>query len=103
LATLDSNAPDAASGRVKGENPMSRFALTLAAASFAAVLGLSAAAEAETGAAGRPAGHKAPMHPSTLTLRSGAHAGRHSRHHNYAHQTFHQPTPVHGTMAGPRI
>ncbi|HZZ61878.1 MAG TPA: hypothetical protein VFE63_11985 [Roseiarcus sp.] len=82
---------------------MSRFALILGAACFVAAFGLSVAAEAETGPAGRPAGHKAPMHPSTLTVRSGAHARPHGRHHNYAHDTFHQPTPIHGTMAGPRI
>ena len=74
-------------------------------ASFALLLGLSIAAapaSAQTGAA-KPAGHKVPMHPSTLTLRSGAHGERHHRHHNYAHHTFRQPTPIHGTMAGPRI
>jgi hypothetical protein len=81
---------------------MSRFALILAAASFDAAIGLSVAAKAETGA-GSPAGRRAPMHPSPLTLKSGVHASRHSRHHNYAHDTFRQPTPVHGTMAGPRV
>jgi hypothetical protein len=81
---------------------MSRFTLILAAASFAASA-LSVVAQAEIGAAGSPVGHKVPMHPSTLTLRSGAQASRHSRHHNYAHDTFRQPTPIHGTMAGPRI
>ena len=77
----------------------------LLGASFALLLGLSIAADAasaQTGAA-KPADHKVPMHPSTLTLRSGAHRERHHRHHNYAHDTFRQPTPIHGTMAGPRI
>ena len=82
---------------------MSRFTLILGAASFVAAFGLSLAAEAETGALSRPAGHKMPMHPSTLTLRSGAHASPRRRNHNYAHDTFHQPTPIHGTVVGPRI
>jgi hypothetical protein len=82
---------------------LSRFTLILAAASFVAASALSVGARAETGAGGSPAGHRTPMHPSTLTLRSGAHASRHGRYHNYAHDTFRQPTPVHGTMAGPRL
>ncbi len=72
---------------------------------FALLLGLliaAAPATAQSGAA-RPASHKVPMHPSTLTLRSGAHGERRHRHHDYAHHTFRQPTPIHGTMAGPRI
>lgn len=82
---------------------MSRSTLVLGAASLVAALGLSVVAEAETGPAKRPADDKAPMHPSTLTLRSGAHVGGHGRHHNYAHDTFRQPAPIHGTVAGPRI
>ena len=66
-------------------------------------LGLSIAAEAETVAAGSPNAHKVPMHRSTLTLRSGAHGRPHGRHHNCVHDTFRQPTPIHGTMAGPRM
>lgn len=82
---------------------MSRLGLVLGAASFIAVLVLSAAADAETGAVGKSAGKTVPMHPSTLTLRSAAHGSRRTRHLNYAHDTFHQPTPIHGTMAGPRM
>ncbi len=77
----------------------------LPGASFALLLGLSIAAapaSAQTAAA-NPAGHKVPMNPNTLTLRSGAHGGRHNRHGNYARDTFRHPTPIHGTMAGPRI
>src|SRR5208282_3788089 len=35
-------------------------------------------------------------HPRTGHIPSGA-AG-----HNYAHSTFHHPTPIHGTLAAPR-
>ena len=82
---------------------MFRLALLVAAASFAAALGLSVAARAQTAGAETPAGAKVPMHPSTLTLRTGKPAPRHHRHHNYAHDTLHSRTPVHGTMAGPRM
>ena len=65
--------------------------------------GLSLVANAETAAAGKPAGHKVPMHPSTLTVRSSEHPQRLRRSHHYARDTFNPPTPIHGTMAGPRM
>jgi len=80
---------------------MSRLVLALGAAPFAVVLGLAIAAHA--GTAEPSVAHKVPMHPSALTLKPGPHGKRHARHHNYVHDTFHQPTPIHGTMAGPRI
>ncbi len=78
---------------------MSRFALLLAATSLAAACGLSNAIAEPANATGR----KAPMHPSTLTLRNGARPGQHRGHHHYAHDTLRQTTPIHGTMAGPRM
>ncbi|HKN30091.1 MAG TPA: hypothetical protein VJY34_20325 [Roseiarcus sp.] len=81
---------------------MFRLALILGAASFVAVLGLSIAADAQTAVAGKPAGEKFPMDPSTLSTRSGAHVRQRPRD-NYAHDTFNQPTPIQGTMAGPRM
>jgi hypothetical protein len=52
-----------------------------------------------------PTAHKVSMHPSALTLKghTRANAKGQRRHHNYVHDTFHQPTHVHGTMAGPRM
>jgi hypothetical protein len=85
----------------KRKGLMSRLMLALGAAPFALVLGLSIAAHA--GIAEPAAGHKVPMHPSALTLKSGSHGKQRARHHNYVHDTFHQPTPVHGTTAGPRM
>ena len=82
---------------------MYRLALLFAAASFVSALGLATASDAQTGAASKPAGHKVPMHPSTLTLKSGGHGKPHGRHHGYSGHTFQPPTPIHGTMAGPRI
>ena len=81
-----------------------RRPLRLAALTFAAALGLSAGAYAQSDSGG-PTGAKVPMHPSALTLKShtGPHAKAHHRRHNYVHDTLHQPTPVHGTMAGPRM
>ena len=77
---------------------MSRFVLLLAATSLAAACGLSNAIAGSVGATGQ----KAPMHPSTLTLRNGARPGQHRSHH-YAHHTLRRTTPIHGTMAGPRM
>jgi hypothetical protein len=82
---------------------MSRLALILGAGSFVAVLGLSIAANAQTAAAGAPNADKVGMHPSTLTLRSGAPPRKHRDRQNYAHDTFNPPTPIQGTMAGPRM
>ena len=79
---------------------MSRLVSALGGAPFALVLGLSIAAHA--GTAESAAGKKVPMHPSALTLKSAPHGKQHARHHNYVRDTFHQPTPIHGTMAGPR-
>ncbi len=81
---------------------MFRLTLILGAASFVAVLWLSAAADAQTAAAGKPAGDKVLMAPSPLSMRSGAHVRQRPRD-NYAHDTFSQPTPIQGTMAGPRM
>jgi hypothetical protein len=49
-------------------------------------------------------GKKVPMHPSTLTLRTGRERG-HTRpiHPHYSRARFHQPTPIHGAFAGPRM
>ena len=81
---------------------MFRPALILGAASFVAVLGLSNAADAQTAAAGKPAGDKVRVDASTVNTRSRANVRRRPRD-NYAHDTFNQPTPIQGTMAGPRI
>ena len=87
-----------------GQCPMSRLALLFGAASFVAVLGLSAAADAETGAVGKPAGQEASHASEHADPQIGARTeSAASRHHNYAHDTFRQPTPIHGTMAGPRM
>jgi hypothetical protein len=82
---------------------MSRLPLLVAAVSLVAVLGPSIAARAETAGAARPAGAKVPMHPSTLTVRTGKRARPHHRYHDYAHDTFRSRTPIHGTVAGPRM
>ena len=63
---------------------MFRLTLILGAASFVAVLGLSIASDAQTAAAGRPAGDKGLMDPSTQSTRSGAHVRQRPRD-NYAH------------------
>lgn len=90
----------------------SRLALLVAAAFFAAALGLTAAARAQTAAASKPAGATAPMHPHQLTVRSGPrpasvprsrHTARGHRHRNYVHDTFRTPTPIQGTVVGPRM
>ncbi len=82
-----------------------RFATLLEAASFGFCLCLSPHADAQTAQSsandGAAASHKVPMHPSALTVRPHAHAK--GRHQNYAHDASHQPTPIHGTMAGPRM
>ncbi len=78
-----------------------RLAVILAAM-LLAVAGWPAVAIAGPSSA---AAHKVPMHPSALTLKghTRANAKGHHRHHNYVHDTFHQPTHIHGTMAGPRM
>jgi len=82
---------------------LKRFALTLAAASFAVAASCIAATAGPSDAGAVGAGHKVPMHPSALTLRGRSSAARsHRRHPNYVHDTFHRPTHIHGTMAGPR-
>jgi len=49
-------------------------------------------------------GKKVPMHPSTLTLRTGREWGQaRPIHPHYSHARFHQSTPIHGTFAGPRM
>jgi hypothetical protein len=84
---------------------MSRLS-TLAnlAALGAALLAGSWAAAATSEPASKPASaasHRVRMHPNTLTLKSGA---RHRpRTHNHVHDTFHRPTHIHGTFAGPRV
>jgi hypothetical protein len=72
-----------------------------------ATLALTAAVWPEVTAAQSPdaGARKVPMHPSTLTLRGHSRSrvpGNH-RYHNHVHNTFNQRTPIHGTMAGPRM
>jgi hypothetical protein len=81
---------------------MFRLTLILGAASFVPVLVLSIAADGQTAAAGKPAGDKVPMDPSAPNMRSGAHVRQRPRD-NYVHDTFNQPTPIQGTMAGSRM
>jgi len=61
---------------------------------------MSIAADARA-AAGKPTGDKVLM-DRTLTTRSGAHVRQRPRD-NYAHDTFNLPTPIQGTIAGPRM
>ena len=70
------------------------FATALAVAAWSNVAG------AQSSKAGA---YRVPMHPSTLTLRSHGRANvrGHHRTHNRAGNTHR--TPIHGTMAGPRI
>jgi len=42
------------------------------------------------------------MHPSTLTLNNGR-THRRPLHPTHVRHTFNQPTPIHGTMMGPRM
>ena len=79
---------------------MPRLALLFAAMSVAVFCNLPVASSAGTAT---PTGHKVPMHPQTLTLKTGARVSHHRRQHHYAHDTFRQTSPIHGTMAGPRI
>jgi hypothetical protein len=82
-----------------------RFALILASIGFAfAACSAVATAGPPSDAAATNGAHKAPMHPRALTLRGHSSGAKsHRRHPNYVHDTFHQPTHIHGTMAGPRM
>jgi len=82
----------------------SRFVLMLAAAAVLAAGGV-APSVAQTAApdSPRPAANTVPMHPSTLTAGPGRPAPRRTHpHRNHVRATFNQPTPIQGTMAGPR-
>ena len=83
---------------------MSRLILLAQVAAVGAAIFISAFAQAQTtpGAAQKSAASRTvPMHPSALTLGSNH---RHAAgHHNHVRHTFNQPTPIHGTMAGPRM
>ena len=83
---------------------MSRLILLAQLAAVGAAIFISAFAQAQTtpGAAQKSAASRTvPMHPSALTLGSQHHRG--AGHHHYVRRTLHQPTPIHGTMAGPRM
>lgn len=83
---------------------MSRFIILAQLAAVGAALFIPTFAQAQTTpATGQEsdASRKVPMHPSTLTL--GSNQRRGAGHHHYVRGTLHQPTPVHGTMAGPRM
>ena len=77
----------------------------LQVSALSAVLLSTGAAEAQQATNPSTAGGKrVPMHPSTLTLKTG-HGRGHRRpiHPHYPHARLHQATPVHGTFVGPRI
>ena len=83
---------------------MLRLVMFAEVAALGAALLVSPFAEAQTTPAPKAnsaASHKVPMHPSTLTLGGKHH--RQARHRNHVRHTFHQPTPIHGTMTGPRM
>ena len=81
---------------------MSRLALFLGV-SFVAVLGAPIAADAETGAAGSPNAHKVPDASGHADGEERGARKEHRRRDNYAHDTFNPPTPIQGTIAGPRM
>jgi len=82
---------------------MSRFATLAQLAALGAALLISPLAQAQTAPAkgNAAASHKVPMHPSTLTL--GGKRRHKPIHPHHVRHTFHQPTPIHGTMTGPRM
>ena len=86
---------------------MKRIAMLLCVAALAAPLHPWSPAVAQTAAhsgvkAKSSATHKAPMHPSTLTLYPhGRPKPRHSAH-SYTRHPFNQPTPTHNTFMGSR-
>jgi len=82
---------------------MLRLVIFAEVAVLGAALLISPLAEARTAPAkpNSAASHKVPMHPSTLTLGGKHH--RQARHRNHVRRTFNQPTPIHGTMTGPRM
>ena len=85
---------------------MKNSAMRLAACGLMAALCLApAAAQTAATSSAKPAsatGSKVPMHPSTLTLHPHGGSERRRPSHRHVRHKFHQTTPVHRTMAGPR-
>ena len=86
---------------------MKNSAMRLVACGLMAAFWLSpAAAQTAATSNAKPTsatGAKVPMHPSALTLHPHGRPESRRPTHRYTRHKFHQRTPVHGTMAGPRM
>jgi hypothetical protein len=84
------------------EQNMRRFGWAATSALLAGLL-LVFSADAQTPPASGATGHRATMRSPYHTRPATRHSHRSPTHHRQSHNTISRGTPVHGTMAGPRM